>query len=323
MNPEIKARLNWVTLYQEIGNAGIVCRRCGISRPTFRKWWKRYLANGIAGLEEHSRRPHSSPNRKVTVKEEELILLLRVKRNLGARRTQTELKRLHNLELSLGTIHKVFKKHHVKPIKRYRRKADYIRYERPIPGDRVQMDTCKIRPGLYQYTAIDDCTRYRVLGLYSRRTAANTILFLERVVEEMPFPIQRIQTDRGTEFFAIIVQKKLKEYGIKFRPNKPGSPHLNGKVERSQKTDKEEFYPTLDFDHDDLQEKLDEWQHYYNWFRPHGAHNGKSPMDKYSELSEKTPFWDEVHEDYYPENEPMQNQNYKEELKLRKLKRSL
>jgi len=37
------------------------------------------------------------------------------------------------------------------------------------------------------------------------------------------------------------------EYGIKFRPNKPGSPHLNGKVERSQQTDLKEFYSTADF----------------------------------------------------------------------------
>jgi hypothetical protein len=44
MKPEIKALLNWVTLYEEIGNAGLVCRRCGISRPTLKKWWKRYLA---------------------------------------------------------------------------------------------------------------------------------------------------------------------------------------------------------------------------------------------------------------------------------------
>ncbi|EKI30016.1 integrase core domain protein, partial [Escherichia coli ARS4.2123] len=51
----------------------------------------------------------------------------------------------------------------------------------------------------------------------------------------MPFPIQRSQTDRGREFFAVKVQERLKEYGIKFRPNKPASPHLNGKVERSQK----------------------------------------------------------------------------------------
>ena len=97
------------------------------------------------------------------------------------------------------------------------------------------MDPCKIAPGLYQFTAVDDCTRYRVLRIYKRRTAANTLDFLDGVMEEMPFPVQRIQTDRGREFFALKVQQKLKEYHIKFRPNKPGSPHLNGKVERSQK----------------------------------------------------------------------------------------
>jgi hypothetical protein len=45
----------------------------------------------------------------------------------------------------------------------------------------------KVAPGVFQYTAIDDCTRFRILGLYKRRTAANTQLFIERVMEEMPF----------------------------------------------------------------------------------------------------------------------------------------
>ncbi len=131
----------------------------------------------------------------------------------------------------MATIHKVLCQNQVKPVVKFRRKADYIRYERPVPGDRVQMDTCKIGPGVYQYTSVDDCTRYRVLRLYSRRTATNTLDFIDCVIEEMPFPIQRFQTDRGREFFAVKVQERLKEYGIKFRPNKPASPHLiNGKV---------------------------------------------------------------------------------------------
>ena len=40
-----------------LGDAGLVCRRCGISRPTLREWWRRYQAEGIVGLEERSRRP--------------------------------------------------------------------------------------------------------------------------------------------------------------------------------------------------------------------------------------------------------------------------
>ncbi len=174
-----------------------------------------------------------------------------------------------------------------------------------------------------QHTSVDDCTRYRVLRLYNRRTAANTLDFIDCVLDEMPFPIQRIQTDRGREFLATKVQKKLMELRIKLRPNKPGSPHLNGKVERSQKTDKAEFYATVDLLASDLRDQLALWQHYYNWDRPHSAHGGKPPMDRYFELSEKTPFSDEIEKLYEPANERIQDANYKVDSELARLKRSL
>lgn len=173
---------------------------------------------------------------------------------------------------------------------------------------------------MYQYTVIDDCTRYRVLRLYKRRTAANTVDFIERLLDEMPFPIQRIQTDRGTEFFAYKVQETLYELGIKFRPNKPASPHLNGKVERSQKTDKIEFYATVDVNDPDLQELLGYWQHYYNWERPHSALGGMTPMDKYFELMWKTPYWADVWANYDPDKEPFRVRDYSLDMKINKLK---
>jgi len=43
---DARTRPGWVRLYERVGNAGIVCRRCGISRPTLRKWWRRYQAEG-------------------------------------------------------------------------------------------------------------------------------------------------------------------------------------------------------------------------------------------------------------------------------------
>ena len=66
------------------------------------------------------------------------------------------------------------------------------------------------------------------------------------VIEEMPFSIQRIKTDRGREFFATQFQQRLLDWDIKFCPIKPASPYLNGKVERSQRTDLDEFYSTVD-----------------------------------------------------------------------------
>jgi hypothetical protein len=51
------------------------------------------------------------------------------------------------------------------------------------------MDVGKLGPGCYQYTAVADWSRYIVMGLFSRRTGANTLSFLDKVVEEMPFAI--------------------------------------------------------------------------------------------------------------------------------------
>lgn len=162
MNKDIRERLVWIKLYVDTADAGLVCRRCGISRPTLRKWVTRFREKGIDGLKEVSRRPKHFPVKKIFDQEENHILQLRTERKLGARRIQNELKRLYNLNLSLATIHKVLKRNTVKSLIRSRRGNNIRRYVYSIPGERVQLDTCKIAPGLYQYTAVDDCIRYRV-----------------------------------------------------------------------------------------------------------------------------------------------------------------
>ena len=156
------------------------------------------------------------------------------------------------------------------------------------------MDTMKVAPGLYQYTAIDDCLRFRILGIYPSRSAESTLHFIDRVLEEMPFPIQHIQTDRGTEFFADSVQLYLMDHCIKFRPIPPRSPHLNGKVERSQLTDKIEFWSRYSPKLPDIDQRIEEWQFEYNWRRPHGSLMGKTPIHKVGELNEKTPLHEDV-----------------------------
>lgn len=323
MNKDIKQRIGFIKLYEEKQDAGYVCRRYGISRPTLRKWYKRYKNLGIEGLENKSKKPKSSPNIKLNTNLLEKIKIYRIDRKLGARRIQSELIRNDEVKLSLATIHKALQKLEVKPLIKIKRTRKFKRYSKEIPGQRVQMDVTKIKNGLYQYTAIDDCTRYRVLYLYSRKTAKSTLDFIDRIIEEMPFPIQTMQTDRGGEFFALKVQKRLMEYSIKFRPIKPGSPHLNGKVERSQQTDLQEFYSTIDLNNPNLQNELSYWQHFYNWYRPHSSLDGKTPMDKYDELSEKTPFWDEIINNYDLSQERIREQNYKLDLLISKLKSSL
>ena len=89
-------------------------------------------------------------------------------------------------------------------------------------------------------------------------------------METFPFRLQSIQTDRGHEFQAKfhwhVEDKSIRHVYIKSR-----SPQPSGKVERSHRTDQEEFYPLLDYvDGVDLNKKLAEWERFYNLTRPHG-----------------------------------------------------
>jgi transposase-like protein len=81
----LQARRIWVRTFHETQNAGITCRRCGITRPTLRKWVRRFEAQGEAGLHSRSRRPHRLASSKRTPELLERISELRHKRNLGPR----------------------------------------------------------------------------------------------------------------------------------------------------------------------------------------------------------------------------------------------
>lgn len=107
MDRQQKLRLGWVELYKEVQDAGIVCRRCGISRPTLRKWLRRYKERGIEGLSGESCKPHNSPAVKVFAQQESIILSLKKERKLGVRRIQSELKRQHSISLSLATYQEI------------------------------------------------------------------------------------------------------------------------------------------------------------------------------------------------------------------------
>ena len=322
MSNKIQLRLNWIKFYQQVRNINKVCEHYGISRHTLRKWLRRYEELGETGLSDVTSRPKTFPLQKRSHEDENLIIKLRQERSLGARRIQSELKRLHSISFSTATIHKVLKKYAVAPlkIKRHYRKQ-VKRYNAKIPGERIQMDVCKIANNLYQYTAIDDCTRYKHLALYNRRTASNTLDFLAKAIAGMPFPLQRVQTDRGQEFFAYIIQDYLKEQKIKFRPIKPLSPHLNGKVERSQRTDLDEFYSSANIKDPALPVQLKDWVEYYNKRRSHSSLKGKTPWEKYEELKHLIPSIEDVYKSYNLSKERFIMQSYKHDQAIKSITR--
>jgi transposase InsO family protein len=108
--------------------------------------------------------------------------------------------------------------------------------------------------------------------------------FVDDVLRRLPFRVHAIQTDNGAEFQSQF-HWHVEERDIRHVYIRPRSPHLNGKVERSHRVDDEEFYQRLDKNgiSDDIHlfnEKLREWEDYYNDHRPHGALDGQTPYER-------------------------------------------
>ena len=153
------------------------------------------------------------------------------------------------------------------------------------------MTTVAIR---FQYTAIDDATRIRALKIYEKHTQENAISFLDYVVGKFPFRIQTIRTDNGHEF-QVKFHWHVLDLGMDHVYIKPRTPRLNGKVERSQSTDQQEFYQLLSYKDDvDLEAKLMEWETFYNCHRPHASLKGKTPYEILLEKLQSNPTSTEV-----------------------------
>src|ERR1700733_7508881 len=98
MDAEIRTRLKWVKAYDQIKSHGVAALKCGISRPTLRKWLRRYEEHGEVGLTSQSRRPKNSPARRIGDRERAWILEFRGRR-LGSRRFENRRSRPHGFQV--------------------------------------------------------------------------------------------------------------------------------------------------------------------------------------------------------------------------------
>ena len=174
------------------------------------------------------------------------------------------------------------------------------------PGERIQIDVkyvpqkCmsnelkELEEKYYQYTAIDEYTRQRVLWASKEHSTYASTQFLEIIIKKFKYKIECIQTDNGFEFTnrlnskkakeKTMFEKKLEELGIEHKLIKPRTPRHNGKVERSHRKDQERFYYKRIFvSFEDFKEKLRHWSREYNNF-PMKPLGWKSPNEKYEEF---------------------------------------
>ena len=191
------------------GNVALTCRYYGISRQVFYTWRRRYDQHGLDGLRDRSRRPQIHPNATRTEVVGKIIYL-RQHDHFGPARIAMYLRRYHDLQISPSGVWRILQRldlNRLPASQRYKRHdRRWQRYEKPLPGHRVQLDVKFIAPLAgsrrkhYQFTAIDDCPRLRVLRIYPQLNQQTAIQFADYVLERLPFRVEVIQTDNGAEF---------------------------------------------------------------------------------------------------------------------------
>jgi len=286
---DIRRKLKVLNHAKETGNISKTCRHFGISREAFYQWKRAYEAKGESALINSKPCPQN-PKLRVPAAIEEKILYLRKHYYLGQLRISWYLKRYHDIKVSASGVWYVLKRNGLNKLPQNQRKRSMVqfkRYEKQVPGHRVQVDVKFLsftdkagkETKRYQYTAIDDVTRARALRIYEKHNQSCAVDFIDYILTKFPFRIHTIQTDNGHEFQAKF-HWHCEDLGIRHVYIKPGKPNLNGKVERSHLTDKQEFYQLIEYTDDiDIAQKLSEWETFYNCHRPNFALKGKTPFE--------------------------------------------
>ncbi len=274
-------------------------------RKTIYRWREKY--DGTAqSLKNKSRRPHRHPNEhtekeiklikdyKYKNKDTGLVVLWVKLRQAGYTRTITSLYRVMQ---RIGIYNKApskKKEYEPKPYEQMKYPGERVQVDvKYVPGKSLTKEVKEMDGRYYQYTAIDEYTRKRVLWASKEQSTSASAEFVEILIKKFPFKIECIQTDNGFEFTnrlslyetnkKTMFEKKLEELGIKHKLIKPKTPRHNGKVERSHRKDQERFYYNKVFcSFEDFKNRLKYWEKVYNDF-PMKPLKWLSPNEKYLE----------------------------------------
>jgi transposase InsO family protein len=258
---DMKYRQSLMTFVEKYG-VSAASRKYNKCRSYIYFWLNRYDGN-MESLGCQSKRPHRHPNAHTM---EELKLIQRFHRrnpDLGIIELWLRLRK-RGYRRCPESLYRVMRRLGMIPNVKSKKKYTPKPYEQMTrPGQRIQMDVkvvplrCRAgdAPKLYQYTAIDECTRLRCLGAYDEQSTFSSADFAQRSVsffKRHGITVECIQTDNGFEFtnrFSSTKREKptlfelsLAGLGIRHKLIRPYTPRHNGKVERSHREDQKRLY---------------------------------------------------------------------------------
>ena len=301
---QMRYRLSLIK-YAEKHGVSKAARVYNTCRQNIYRYRKRYDGT-IRSLANYSRKPKSHPKQHTSEEIKLIKDMFRKNADTGLVVFWVKLKQ-RGYTRSISSLYNQMKKlnlkFNVKKKKRKHKSKPYI--QMTFPGERIQIDV-KTVPSkcivgqfeLYQYTAIDEFSRYRYLKIYGEKSTYTSYKFLLEVLDKFPFKIYTVRTDNGTEFTKRLISKNpnditmfelaLKRKNIHHDLIKPYTPKHNGKVERSHRKDNERFYATRRFySIEDANKQLQLYLREYNNF-PMQPLNWKSPIEMLRDYFDKS-----------------------------------
>lgn len=278
----------------------------GVSRATASRWWRRYLKEGIRGLEDRSSRPLNMPR---ALAQEVVERVLELRRELGVGPHQLAAM----LKMAPSTVYKVLRRAGMSVLRHLDRTTRVVvRYEKDRPGRLVHLDVKKLRripdgggrrkdPEWhitntsyrirgplrgqdFVHVAVDDHSRFAYAEALPDETGATTVGFLARAVEAYAragVTVSHIITDNGSNYTSRVFRQAAGAMDICLHRTRPYHPQTNGKAEAFIKTIKREWaYRRIYSSNTQRLDALGVFLDYYNHQRPHTSLGLKPPASR-------------------------------------------
>jgi transposase InsO family protein len=294
MNMRVKPYLIIRTLKRE-KSAFKTAEILGIHYVTVYRWIKRARSNRIQGfglsernLLRKSTRPHNS-YRALSPQDEVNIVSVRLKKGYTAEKIKKKL----NLFVSVKTVHRTLKRYNLIDPDGYHRRPRFqdtvhMHAKNTKTVGYLQMDVKYLTPELtglpwtcFEYAIIDIYSRYKEVAIINHLDEDGAMSALLEILPKLPFKPVFLQTDNGLEFQGrfrkLLADLKLNHHFIHKR-----TPNENAVIERSFRTDEEEFLFRLEkppAHYDELRVLFAAWIHEYNYERPHLGIDLRTPYE--------------------------------------------
>jgi transposase InsO family protein len=274
-------------------------RQFNTTPKTVAKWVERFRLEGVEGLRDHSSRPLSLPSQTAPATCA-AVEVLRRQRYTG-RQIAAE------VGVSTATVSRILKRLGLNRLSALEPAEPIRRYERENPGELIHIDIKKLgrigsvghritgrHPGAvnrhhgigweFVHVCIDDASRVAFVQVMPNQRKESAVAFLEAAVAyyaSLGVTIERVMTDNGSCYRSMTFRAACKRLGLRQIFTKPYTPKTNGKAERFIQTALREWaYACAYHNSDQRSAVLPNWLHRYNWHRPHGSLQTKTPISR-------------------------------------------